>query len=69
MSFAPGQEKRVYFAAGGVSLSHSASLALAGGDSRAVRSTVGTVALLHSSPAVVLADPAPTRMNTGEWAV
>ncbi|MEW5299570.1 MAG: hypothetical protein WDW36_002571 [Sanguina aurantia] len=65
VSFAPGQEKRVYFAAGGVALSHSASQALAGGDSRSVRSTVGTAALLHSSPAVVLADPAPTRMNTG----
>ncbi|KAG2445623.1 hypothetical protein HXX76_000233 [Chlamydomonas incerta] len=60
VSFSPGQERRVYFAAAGPSLRRElqdAQALLADPNAQAV--------VLHSSPAVVLADPAPTRLNAG----
>ncbi|GFR43644.1 hypothetical protein Agub_g4746, partial [Astrephomene gubernaculifera] len=63
VSFAPGQERRVYFAAAGPALRrvteylHDPQMLLADPAAQAI--------VLHSSPAVVLADPAPTRLNAG----
>ncbi len=66
VSFSPGQERRVYFAVSGPALAparlgdflHEPRALLA--DPRA------QTVLMHSSPAVVLADPAPKRLHAGE---
>lgn len=104
VSFAPGQERRVYFSAAGASISRlppgggttgdlsrtnssSSSAVAAGAPARGGKAAGGSgdgtpaavgggagaggqtdevqMVLLHSSPAVVLADPAPTRLNAG----
>ena len=77
VSFSPGQERRVYFSVSGAPLSRAAEYLTAnasagiqqqggGGVQIQLRNDVRLAAgLLHASAAVVLADPAPTRLNTG----
>ncbi|GLC45077.1 hypothetical protein PLESTB_001465900 [Pleodorina starrii] len=63
VSFAPGQERRVYFAAAGPALRRVAEYLQ---NPQALLSDPSAQsAVLHSSPAVVLAEPAPTRLNAG----
>ena len=76
VSFSPGQERRVYFSVSGAPLSRageylSASAGGGGGGAGGIHIQLKNDArlaagLLHSSAAVVLADPAPTRLNTGQ---
>ncbi|KAG2483345.1 hypothetical protein HYH03_017793 [Edaphochlamys debaryana] len=63
VSFSPGQERRVYFAAAGPALKRLGA-ALQDPQSLLLDASARS-AVLHSSPAVVLADPAPTRLNAG----
>jgi len=62
VSFAPGQERRVYFSVAGVALTKLHDYLM---DANAIQSAAARASVLHSSPAVVLADPAPTRLNAG----
>ncbi|GLI58746.1 hypothetical protein VaNZ11_000502 [Volvox africanus] len=63
VSFSPGQERRVYFAAAGPALRRVGEYLQ---NPQALLSDTGSQSVvLYSSPAVVLADPAPTRLNAG----
>jgi hypothetical protein len=59
VSFAPGQERRVYFAVAGLQLRR-----LSHHEPGAERQQQHS-ALLHSLPVAVLADPAPSKLNAG----
>jgi hypothetical protein len=59
VSFAPGQERRVYFAVAGLQLRR-----LSQHEPGAERQQQHS-ALLHSLPVAVLADPAPSKLNAG----
>lgn len=68
VSFAAGQERRVYFAVVGAALpwaQHAADARARGGGASWAQHADGLAAVLHSSPAVVLADPAPAQLNAG----
>ncbi|GIL70594.1 hypothetical protein Vretimale_3711 [Volvox reticuliferus] len=63
VSFSPGQERRVYFAAAGPALRRVGEYLQ---NPQVLLSDTGSQSVvLYSSPAVVLADPAPTRLNAG----
>ncbi|KAF8073073.1 ema [Scenedesmus sp. PABB004] len=60
VSFAPGQERRVYFAVAGLSRKQLTAMQAGGAD--AAEQAPG---LLHSLPVAVLADPSPSRAQAG----
>jgi hypothetical protein len=64
VSFAPGQERRVYFAVSGEAL-RKVQDALAS-ETPLAADAAAVLCVVHSSPAVVLADPAPNKLNAGE---
>lgn len=64
VSFQPGQERRVYFSLAGAALALVTDY-VAGAP--VTEDADALAAILHSSVAVVLADPAPTKLNAGRW--
>ena len=65
VSFSPGQERRVYFSVAGAALSSLPSYS-SGEPFDAALAADPRASMMHSSASVVLADPAPTRLNAGD---
>ena len=65
VSFSPGQERRVYFSVSGAALSSTRLPDFAGQPLAAALASDPKASIPHSSASVVLADPAPTRLNAG----